>query len=98
MPRTPTRMRTGDPAQLRRRLRDIRASADSGNWHEREDAGYALRNLLEEDPAQVIALTRDWVSDESENVRRAACLGCLIRKAANWSRRYGRPSSIASRC
>lgn len=61
-------------------LRDLKKSADSDNWHEREDAGYQLRDFLEKDPARIIALTKDWVSDASENVRRAACLGCLIRK------------------
>lgn len=61
-------------------LRDLRALADSDNWHEREDAGYRLRDLLEKDPPRFIALTADWVTDASENVRRAACLGCLVRK------------------
>lgn len=54
--------------------------ADSSDWHVREDAGYRLRDLLENDVETVIALTQDWVEDPSPNVRRAACLGCLVRK------------------
>ncbi|QIG50481.1 hypothetical protein G5V57_23775 [Nordella sp. HKS 07] len=61
-------------------LHDLRLLADSDNWHSREDAGYRLRDLVEDDPPRIIALTQDWVTDTSEYVRRAACLGCLIRK------------------
>jgi 3-methyladenine DNA glycosylase AlkC len=54
--------------------------AASDQWHERETAGFALRDLLELNFEDGFRLTENWVDDPSENIRRAACLACMQRK------------------
>jgi hypothetical protein len=58
----------------------LRAQADSVNWSERETAGFMLRDMMEVHFDQVFQLTKAWVHDPSERVRRAVCLACMQRK------------------
>lgn len=60
-----------------RRLRKLAAADD---WGRREEAGFTLRDLIEEHFADGIRLTEDWVADTDERVRRAVCLSCMQRK------------------
>ena len=62
-------------------ISSLRKKADSENWHIREEAGFALRDLLENHFNDVYPHIKDWCKDPSENVRRAACLSCMQRKA-----------------
>ncbi len=55
--------------------------AKSDNWTQREDAGFTLRNLIEQNFDEGMSLTQAWPTDASNFVRRAACLACMQRKA-----------------
>jgi 3-methyladenine DNA glycosylase AlkC len=68
-------------AALSAQICALRTQADSNDWQEREEAGFTLRNLIEQQFQEGMELTGDWVSDPSERVRRAACLACMQRKA-----------------
>jgi hypothetical protein len=69
------------PGQLSRIVAKLRLQAKSDNWHRREEAGFTLRNLMEDHFDEVFSLTKDWAGDTSECVRRAMCLACMQRKA-----------------
>jgi 3-methyladenine DNA glycosylase AlkC len=75
--------------QLAVAIQRLRLSADSNDWHERECAGFSLRDLIEESFEEGIRLTRDWVKDPSERIRRAACLACMQRKKYTTPHRLG---------
>ncbi len=62
-------------------IETFQSRALSDNWHEREEAGFALRDLMEKYFDEVMTLTEGWVTHPSERVRRAACLACMQRKA-----------------
>jgi 3-methyladenine DNA glycosylase AlkC len=64
--------------------------ADSKNWTTREEAGFELRNLIEQDFNTYLELTVSWPKDESPRIRRAACLACMQRKATTTSTRLRR--------
>lgn len=66
---------------LQRELRTLKQRATSDDWHVREDAGFALRDLMETYFDDVLAATEDWPDDTSDRVRRASCLSCMQRKA-----------------
>lgn len=66
--------------QVSKLIMQLRKKADSSNWHLREEAGFTLRNLMEDNFDEVYPLVKDWCYDPSENVRRAACLSCMQRK------------------
>lgn len=57
------------------------ALAQSDDWSMREEAGFSLRNLIEQHFEQGMALSEAWPADASNFVRRAACLACMQRKA-----------------
>ncbi len=58
----------------------LKTQADSNSWEEREDAGFRLRDILENDFDKGFELTESWVFDTSPRVRRAVCLACMQRK------------------
>jgi 3-methyladenine DNA glycosylase AlkC len=62
-------------------IKALRRQATSNDWETREDAGFTLRDLIEQNFEEGIMLTQDWISDPSERVRRALCLSCMQRKA-----------------
>lgn len=62
-------------------IRRLYVQAQDDDWHERERAGFTLRNLIEERFSPAMELSKDWAGDKSPRVRRAACLGCMHRKA-----------------
>jgi 3-methyladenine DNA glycosylase AlkC len=66
---------------LGQEVASLRKMANSENWHIREEAGFTLRNLVEDHFADVYPMIKDWTTDASENVRRASCLACMQRKA-----------------
>ncbi len=68
-------------------LKSLRKLAASDDWSTREGAGFDLRNLIEEEFDAAMRLSESWVSDPSDRVRRAACLGCMQRKGHTDSRR-----------
>jgi HEAT repeat protein len=68
-------------------IRRLRVSANSDSWQEREEAGFALRDLIELHFDEGVRLTRDWVTDPSDRIRRAACLSCMQRKKYTSPRR-----------
>ena len=74
--------------QLTKFLRDLRRRAASDDWSEREGAGFALRDLMELHFDAVFSATQDWVRDNCDRIRRAACLACMHRK------RFGTPTRI----
>jgi hypothetical protein len=76
--------------ELAKRVRYLRAKAASDDWHEREDAGFELRDLLEERFDEGMALTEGWVKDPSPRIQRAACLSCMQRKSRTTSERVAR--------
>jgi 3-methyladenine DNA glycosylase AlkC len=66
---------------LRRRLSELRELAKSDDWWDREIAGFALRDLMEDHFAAAMALTRRWPKHRSARIRRAACQSLMQRKA-----------------
>jgi hypothetical protein len=67
--------------EIKQKVQKLRKDADSSNWHLREVAGFTLRDLLEDNFEEIYPLIKSWCTDPSENVRRAACLACMQRKA-----------------
>ena len=83
--------------KLRRQVARLYKAANSDDWWDRELAGFALRDLTEDNFANVMKLTKEWASDPSPRIRRAACLACLQRKQKHQTigcRLY----CVASRC
>lgn len=70
-----------DKDEIEHRLNKLKLLALSDDWKSREEAGFALRDLMEGRFEEVFALTVDWVTHPSDRVRRAACLACMQRKA-----------------
>ena len=66
--------------KLRREIKRLKKLADSDDWTMRECAGFALRDLLEVNFDEGMKLTERWAFDDSERIRRAACLACMQRK------------------
>jgi hypothetical protein len=66
---------------LRRRISELRELADSDDWWDRETAGFALRNLIEDHFVEGMKLTRRWPNHRSARIRRAACQSLMQRKA-----------------
>jgi len=66
---------------LRRRISELRELAQSDDWWDREIAGFALRDLLEDHFADGMKLTKDWPKHRSARIRRAACQSLMQRKA-----------------
>lgn len=66
---------------LRRRIAELRKLADSDDWWDREIAGFALRDLMEDHFAAGMKLTGRWPKDRSARIRRAACQSLMQRKA-----------------
>jgi hypothetical protein len=65
---------------LRRQIARLYKATNSDDWWDREVAGFALRDLTEDHFGDVMKLTKEWASDASSRIRRAACLACLQRK------------------
>ncbi len=65
----------------------LRRLAISEDWSTRESGGFGLRDLIEMSFDEAMRLTQSWPSDSSYYVRRAACLGCMQRKAFTNERR-----------
>jgi len=72
---------------LNKRIQELQRGALSDDWSRREEAGFSLRDLMEEHFDEVMRLTESWVKHPSERVRRAACLACMQRKAFTDSQR-----------
>jgi hypothetical protein len=66
---------------LRRRISELGKLADSDDWWDREIAGFALRDLIEDHFAEGMKLTRRWPKHRSARIRRAACQSLMQRKA-----------------
>ncbi len=66
---------------LRRRISELRKLADSNDWWDREIAGFALRDLMEDHFAEGMELTIHWPKHRSARIRRAACQSLMQRKA-----------------
>jgi 3-methyladenine DNA glycosylase AlkC len=66
---------------LRRRISELGKLADSDDWWDREIAGFALRDLIEDHFAEGMKLTRRWSKHRSARIRRAACQSLMQRKA-----------------
>ena len=66
---------------LRGRISELRELADSDDWWDREIAGFALRNLIEDHFAGGMKLTSHWPKHRSARIRRAACQSLMQRKA-----------------
>jgi len=72
---------------IKGRLNELRRLASSDDWSTRESGGFGLRDLIETDFDEAMSLTTAWPTDPSAFVRRAACLGCMQRKAVTDDRR-----------
>jgi 3-methyladenine DNA glycosylase AlkC len=66
---------------LRRRISELRNLADSDDWWDREIAGFALRDLMEDHFVAGMKLTSRWPNHRSARIRRAACQSLMQRKA-----------------
>jgi hypothetical protein len=66
---------------LRRRISELRELAQSDDWWDREIAGFALRNLIENYFVEGMKLTMRWPKHRCARVRRAACQSLMHRKA-----------------
>jgi len=66
---------------LRRRISELRKLADSDDWWDREIAGFALRDLMEDHFVEGMKLTSRWPNHRSARIRRAACQSLMQRKA-----------------
>jgi 3-methyladenine DNA glycosylase AlkC len=66
---------------LRRRISELRKLADSDDWWDREIAGFALRDLIEDHFTEGMKLTIRWPKHRSARIRRAACQSLMQRKA-----------------
>ena len=66
---------------LRRRVSELRKLANSDDWWDREIAGFALRDLMEDYFVEGMKLTSRWPNDRSARIRRAACQSLMQRKA-----------------
>ena len=66
---------------LRRRVSELRKLANSDDWWDREIAGFALRDLMEDHFVEGMKLTSRWPNDRSARIRRAACQSLMQRKA-----------------
>jgi hypothetical protein len=66
---------------LRRRISELRKLAVSDDWWDREIAGFALRDLMEDYFVEGMKLTKDWPKHGSARIRRAACQSLMQRKA-----------------
>jgi 3-methyladenine DNA glycosylase AlkC len=66
---------------LRRRISELRKLADSDDWWDREIAGFALRDLIEDHFVEGMKLTLHWPKHRSARIRRAACQSLMQRKA-----------------
>jgi len=66
---------------LRRRISELRNLADSDDWWNREIAGFALRDLIEDHFVAGMKLTNRWPYHRSARIRRAACQSLMQRKA-----------------
>lgn len=84
-------------ATLSAKLRQLRELASSDNWHEREDAGFQLRNLLEQHFEEMIDCLPEWVADSNDRIRRAACIACMQRKARTSTDRVKRVLKLLDR-
>jgi len=69
------------------RLEELHRLAVSDVWSTRESGGFGLRNLIEIHFDEAMRGTSGWPSDSSPFLRRAACLGCMQRKAFTDDRR-----------
>lgn len=58
----------------------LKKQAISDNWHNREFAGYALRNMFEENFDEIYPIIKKWTNNKNDRVRRASCLACMHRK------------------
>jgi hypothetical protein len=65
---------------LRRRISEVRKLAVSDDWWDREIAGFALRDLIEDHFAEGMNLTIRWPKHRSARIRRAACQSLMQRK------------------
>jgi 3-methyladenine DNA glycosylase AlkC len=69
-----------DKAAITKELVRLAKLAGSDDWSTREEGGFGVRDLMEQQFDQVFALTKAWVSSKSERLRRGACLACMQRK------------------
>jgi HEAT repeat protein len=72
---------------LRRRISELRKLADSDDWWDREIAGFALRDLIEDHFVEGMKLTHRWPKHSSARIRRAACQSLMQRKAKTTDQR-----------
>jgi hypothetical protein len=66
---------------LRGRVSELRKLAASDDWWDREIAGFALRDFIEDHFAEGMKLTSRWPKNPSTRIRRAACQSLMRRKA-----------------
>jgi hypothetical protein len=66
---------------LRRRISELRKLADSDDWWDRELAGFALHDLIEDHFVEGMKLTIHWPTHRSARIRRVACQSLMQRKA-----------------
>jgi hypothetical protein len=66
---------------LRRRISELCKLADSDDWWDREIAGFALRDLIEDHFVEGMKLTIRWPKHRSARIRGAACQSLMQRKA-----------------
>lgn len=78
---TSTRRIAAAPADLEGAVHGLYVLAQSDDWSLREEAGFSLRNLIEQHFEPGMLLSEAWPTDPSNFVRRAACLACMQRKA-----------------
>jgi 3-methyladenine DNA glycosylase AlkD len=79
-PKPYRRVATGQ-MNLRRRVSELRKLANSDDWWDREIAGFALRDLVEDHFVEGMKLTSRWPHDRSARIRRAACQSLMQRRA-----------------
>lgn len=84
---TRQRRQTRGSADLRKTIEGLYRLSQSEDWSLREEAGFCLRDLIEEHFEAGMALTESWPTDSSCFVRRAACLACMQRKRTTNSQR-----------
>jgi len=69
-------------------LSELMQTASSDDWRSREDAGFERRARTEEGFDQNYSVLNAWLGHNNEYIRRAAVIGCMVRK------RYGTPEKI----
>jgi hypothetical protein len=72
---------------LRGRISELRKLATSDDWWDREIAGFALRDFIEDHFVEGMKLTSRWPKHPSARIRRAACQSLMQRKPKTTDKR-----------